>query len=85
MKKYTGIRLNANDAELQTLYVGIDRIYGGWLLTTCGDPTCLNEAEDASDEETIRLVDDLVEHGTPEDLDDDDIAYVEDVLDAWGI
>lgn len=32
-----------NDNERNTLYFGIASVYGEFILTTEGDPTCLNE------------------------------------------
>lgn len=29
------------------LYVGIEELYGGWMLETGGDPVTLNDLEDA--------------------------------------
>lgn len=70
----------------QDLYSGIAPLYGGWILTTAGDPLTLEACEKAGDEATIAKVNALlssddwrVTMGT------DDIYYVADCLKAWGI
>lgn len=73
-----------------TLYTGIDAIYGGWLMTTEGDPTTLNELEDAnndaSDREIAEINEILTDPSTAwEECDEDDISYVEEWLNVWGI
>ena len=72
------------------LYTGIDRIYGGWLLTTEGDPTTLNELEDAnndaSDREISKINETLTDPSTAwEECDEEDLEYINGWLEAWGI
>ena len=75
------------ESENNTLYFGIPEVYGEFILTTGGDPTCLNELEDADAEETICAISDLLnDPATPwEDCTDEDIEYVAEWLNVWGI
>ncbi len=74
------------EIENTTLYFGIPELYGEFLLTTCGDPTCLNELEDANDEDTICIVNDLLNDPstTWEPCTEEDEEYVNDRLRIWG-
>lgn len=73
-----------------TLYTGISRIYGGWLLTTEGDPTTLNELEDANndatDQEIAEINEILADPSTVwEEVNEEDAEYINGWLDTWGI
>lgn len=73
-----------------TLYTGIDRIYGGWLLTTGGDPTTLNELENAqnadADQEIAEINAIISDPSTPwEECDAKDTAYILEWINIWGI
>lgn len=39
--------------DTETIYIDIDELYGGWMATTEGEPTCLNMLEEAGAEEEI--------------------------------
>ena len=79
-----------NDNERNTLYFGIASVYGEFVLTTEGDPTCLNELEDANNESCDALISSIQEiitdPSTPwEPCDEGDEAYVSEWLSIWGI
>lgn len=74
----------------ETLYNGISRIWGGWLLTTEGDPTALNELEDAQNadadreiEEINAIISDPSTHW--EECDAESAEYVLKWINIWGI
>lgn len=69
------------------LYVGIDNIYGEFMLETEGDPTCLNELEDAGCEELIETINNVIADPNTywESCDDDDDQYIAEWLEIWGI
>lgn len=48
-----------NDIERNTLYFGISSVYGEFILTTNGNPTSLNELEDANDEDCDALIEEI--------------------------
>lgn len=71
------------------LYIGIDQLYGSWLLETNGDPNTLVSLEDEQGEdcdariETIRDI--ISDPATPwEPCDEDDESYVAEWLGIWG-
>ena len=79
-----------NDNERNTLYFGITSVYGEFILTTNGNPTCLNELEDANDEAADALIEEINaiinDPSTPwEACDEEDEAYVAEWLRIWGI
>ena len=89
---------NENTSEWLALYVGIDRVYGGWIEETGGDPITLNDLEDAlsqaPDEDTEDAIQKelafvnatLADPSTPwEPLEPEDEEYIHDTLVAWGI
>lgn len=74
--------------ENETLYyVGISRLYGGWMLTTEGDPVTRNDMEEADDFEHIGCINRLMKSSDTvwEDCTDEDKAYVEEWLEIWGV
>lgn len=75
------------DTERYTIYNEIDALYGGWLLTTKGDPVTLNSLEDAGDAEGIEKINALLSDGsTPwEVCDENDLNYINEWLTLWGI
>lgn len=74
-------------SEAYALYVGIDAVYGGWILETGGDPTCLNELEQAAAEAEITAINEIIADPTTpwEDLSEEDLEYIQDTLESWGI
>lgn len=74
-----------------TIYYGLDDIiYGGWILTTSGDPITLYVCEEAEDQDTIQLVDRLIEEAEngkrdSNEIGEEDIKYINDWLRIWGI
>lgn len=68
----------------QTIYSDIDRVYGGWIATTEGNPVTLNELEDAGAEEEIARIDSLIDENDGEELTTDDIEYLNEWLEIWG-
>nr|DAR73173.1 MAG TPA: hypothetical protein [Caudoviricetes sp.] len=75
--------------EAFALYYGIEAVYGDYILETGGNPTCLNELEDAGDEaEALRnAIDALIDDpATPwQACDAADEAYVAQWLRIWGL
>ena len=82
MKKITYI--DANGIR-QNIYTGIELVYGGWIATTEGNPTCLNELEESSAEDEINKINDLIATGEAEDLTDSDIEYINSTMKTWGL
>lgn len=80
-------------SEAYALYVGIDAVYGGWIMETGGDPTCLNELEEAVSngvdgaEANINAINEIIaSQATPwEDLDEEDLEYIQEWLEIWGL
>ena len=68
----------------QNIYSGIERVYGGWIATTEGNPVALNELEDAGDEDEIIRIDFLIEENDGEELTKEDIEYINEWLEIWG-
>ena len=68
----------------QSIYFGIERVYGGWIATTEGNPVALNELEDAGDEDEIARIDSLIEENDGEELTKEDIEYINEWLEIWG-
>ena len=77
---------NEDTSERFALYVGIDRVYGGWIKETGGDPITLNDLEEIGSEEEIEAINaTIADPSTPwESLTDEDEEYVNDYLVAWG-
>ena len=86
------------EIERYALYVGIERVHGGWIMETGGEPNtleymeeALSDANDADEYNAIEaeldeinaIIDDPT---TPwEELREEDVEYIEDTLRAWGI
>lgn len=72
-----------------TLYADVDAVYGGWMLTTEGEPITLNALEDEGDsgEQEIAEVNAILDDPSTawEPLEAEDEEYIRDVLEAWGI
>ena len=78
------------DIERDTLYFGMPSVYGEFILTTNGNPTSLNELEDANDEDCDALIEEINaiinDPSTPwEACDEEDEAYVAEWLSIWGL
>lgn len=75
--------------EYSVLYYPVEAVYGDYILETGGNPTCLNELEEAGDEtEAMRnAIDALIDDpATPwEECDSKDEDYVAEWLRIWGI
>ena len=76
----------------ETLYNGISRIWGGWIMTTEGDPITAYDLEEAvadnpEMEEDIDQIYQMI--GDPrlewEECDDEDFKYIDEWLEIWGI
>lgn len=76
----------------ETLYNGISRIWGGWMMTTEGDPITAYDLEEAvadnpEMEDDIDRIYQMI--GGPclewEECSDEDYKYVEEWLKIWGI
>lgn len=80
-------------SEAYALYVRINAVYGGWIMETGGNPTCLNELEEAasdgneSAETLINSINELIADPTTlwEDLSEEDQEYILDTLESWGL
>lgn len=77
---------NENATGTFALYVGIDALHGGWLLETGGDPTTLNELEEAQAEADIAAINNVIaDPDTPwEELKKENLEYVREWLEIWG-
>ncbi len=73
------------NAETQTLYADIERVYGGWIKTTGGDPFALNDLEEVGADAEIAKINTLLNADGWEDCDADDIEYINETLADWGI
>lgn len=76
--------------EKQTLYYGIASVYGEFILTTNGDPTCLNELEDTNNESCNALITGIQEIISDpstcwEPCNEEDEEYIVETLRAWGL
>lgn len=83
--------------EYQILYFGIDELEGGWMTTTCGNPStyheydeALNDYDEESDEykelvSFIEWADGVQVAGIGDECDENDIEYVNEWLEIWGI
>lgn len=69
------------------LFFGISSVYGEFILETAGDPTCLNELEDAKSDDLIETINSIIDNSNThwESCDDEDEEYISDCLCAWGI
>lgn len=78
---------NGDGVERYVLYIGLDNVYGGYILETAGDPIGLNDLEDSNGESEIASINHIInDPATPwEDLTQDDAEYISDTLAAWGI
>lgn len=78
---------NGDGSERYVLYIGLDNVYGGYILETAGDPTGLNELEDNGCETEIAALDQIINDPTTpwQELTEDDLSYIADTLTAWGI
>lgn len=84
----TSAFISRHDGNEQfALYIDVEAVYGGWLLETGGNPTCLNELEDAECDSMIRSINEIIaDPETPwECLKEEDEEYIQDTLTAWGI
>ena len=68
-----------------TIYAGVDRLHGGWMCRTNGNPFSLGDCESAGDYDTVRQVDAVIKAGVDRPSTDDDRKYIMDILDIWGI
>lgn len=78
---------NGDGIERYVLYIGLDNVYGGYILESAGDPTGLNELEDNGCETEIAALDQIINDPTTpwQELTEDDLSYIADTLTAWGI
>ena len=86
MKKTT-IEINNTNYNL---YIGVNEVYGEFILETEGDPTCLNELEDVGTpecEELIKKINNVIASSNTywEDLDEEDEEHISEWLNIWGI
>lgn len=80
----------------QTLFYGIDWLCGGWMLTTGGDPTTLNDYEDrmsetededeyAAIESEKNFIEELIERDEGEPATAEQLAYLNEWREIWGL
>lgn len=80
----------------QTIFYGIEWLYGGWMITTCGDPATLNdyenrisEAEDADEYAAIEAeknaIEELIERDEGEDITAEQLVYLNEWREIWGL
>lgn len=79
--------------ENHYLYIGIDKLYGEFILETCGNPITLNDLEEGVTDgiaacgkliETINnVIADPNTYWKP--CDEEDEKYVSDYIETWGI
>lgn len=83
MKKTT---ININN-EIFTIFCGINSVYGGFILETSGDPTCLNELEEAGCGDLVDLINSIMSDKNTmwEPCGEDDEQYIAEWLNIWGI
>ena len=82
--------VEVSGAEKKTLFADIAAVYGGWLCEWCGVPYCLNELEEAQNEESykeIKEIEEIISDSSTcwKECDEEDIEYINDILYAWGI
>ena len=70
--------------DTETIYIDIDELYGGWMATTEGEPTCLNMLEEAGAEEEIERIESIIDEYSAEDVTLEDGYYVDEWLEIWG-
>ena len=71
--------------DTETIYIDIDELYGGWMATTEGEPTCLNMLEDAGAEEEIERIESIIDEYPAEDATLEDECYVDEWLKMFSI
>ena len=71
--------------DTETIYIDIDELYGGWMATTEGEPTCLNMLEEAGAEEEIERIESIIDEYPAEDTTLEDECYVDEWLKMFGI
>lgn len=73
--------------ECHYLYYGVSGVYGDFVLETGGEPTCLNELEDAGADELIEAINNVISNPNTywEPCEEEDEEYISDTLEAWGI
>lgn len=81
-----------NEIEFQSIYTGVNEVEGEWIATTCGNPLTRVSCEDAEAYDTIELIENIIagETGACEfcemrNATAEDVDYVNEWLDIWGI
>lgn len=74
-------------SERYALYVGIDQIYGGWMMETSGDPDTLNTLEDSDCADLIEKITSTINDPATEweQATEEDNEYVAEWLEIWGL
>lgn len=69
------------------LFFGVSSVYGEFILETAGDPTCLNELEDAKSYELIKTITSIICNPNTQwqKCDYYDYEYISYYLWAWGL
>lgn len=80
----------SEECRTYTLYVGVEPVYGEWILTTEGNPVALNCLEDDGskwEEETLAKIEAIIDDPrTPwKECNESDIEYINDTLEMWGL
>ena len=69
----------------ETIYIDIDELYGGWMATTEGEPTCLNMLEEAGAAAELVRLESIIDEYPAEDTTLEDRCYVDEWLKIFGI
>lgn len=98
MKKIKAITIETPNfpESYETLFYGIDWLYGGWMITSCGNPVTLNdyenqmpEAEDADEYAAIEseknAIEELIAADKGEPVTAEQLAYLNEWREIWGI
>lgn len=82
--------IEVDGAERKNLFIGIDAVHGGWLCSWCGVPYCLNDLEEAQNDESdkeVKEIEEIISDPATywEECSKEDVEYINDTLYAWGI
>ena len=75
--------IEVDGAERKDLFVGIDAVHGGWLCSWCGVPYCLNDLEEAQNDESdkeVKEIEEIVSDPSTcwKECAEEDIEYIND-------
>lgn len=78
---------NNETSERYALYVGINQLYGDWMMETSGDPDTLNTLEDNGCTALIEKITSTINDPATEweQATEEDSEYVAEWLKIWGL